>query len=76
MPAVPSRRTVSTRPASSVRKRVGQPELVIEIGGAAVGAGGAEQAAGVAGGVDLLVVELRADRADQGAERRRHRHEL
>ena len=57
-------------------QRVGQPEFVVEIGRAAVGPRGAEQAAGIARGVDLLVVELGADGADQGAEWRGHRHEL
>ena len=57
-------------------QRVAQPQLVEEIGRAPVGTGGAEQAAGIARGVDLLVIELRADRTDQGAERRGQRHEL
>jgi hypothetical protein len=36
----------------------------------------AEEATGIARRVDLLVVELGSDRADERAERRRHRHEL
>jgi hypothetical protein len=73
-------RSVETNPLDATgqqrAQRVAQPQLVEEIGRAPVGPGGAEQAAGIARGVDLLVIELRADRADQGAERRDQRHEL
>jgi len=55
---------------------VGEPQLVDRIGGSAIGPRLAEQAAGIARRVDLLVIELRPPRADQRPDRGRHRHEL
>src|SRR5262249_284082 len=51
-------------------------QLVESVGGGPVGPRLSEQAPGIARRVDLLMIELCPPRADERAERRRHRHEL
>ena len=57
-------------------KVFGEPKLVDEIGRAAIGPRVAEQASCVARRVDLLVIELSPDRANERAEWRCQRQEL
>src|SRR5262249_56577837 len=57
-------------------ERLAEPEFVDRVGGAAIGARLAEQAARIACRIDLLMLELSSDRVDERAERRRQRQEL
>jgi hypothetical protein len=68
MPAVPSTRTFSTRAAHRARSvSVNHSSLMNRR--SAIGPRLAEQAAGIARRVDLLVIELRPPRADQRPDR-------
>jgi hypothetical protein len=73
-------RSIDTNRFDAARRdeaqRVGEPQLVEKITGGAIGPRLAEKAAGIARRVDLRVVELPTDDADERAERRRHRQEL